>query len=108
MDSLGTKRITQRGFSIIEFTDSNGLSCSLQESSSDTPSIWLGINHAEPKIMAIHAPLHNIKTNETVGWVPYPYPIPDEVLLHTRMHLNIEQVIALISKLQSWVATDRL
>lgn len=106
MDSLGTKRVTQRGFSVIEFTDRNGLHCSIQESSSDTPSIWLGINDAEPKIMAIHAPLHNIKTNETVGWVPYP--IPDEVLLHTRMHLNVEQVKALISTLQFWIATDRL
>ncbi len=44
---------------------------------------------------------HTIETKETTGWIPYP--IPDDVLLTTRMHLSLEQVKELIPFLQAWV-----
>lgn len=40
------------------------------------------------------------------GWVDYP--IPEQVFLTTRMHLNEEQVRALIATLQGWLDTGEL
>jgi hypothetical protein len=50
---------TQRGFNLSSFTDENGYECSLQESSSCEPRIWLGVNNANEtgQIMAKDAHL---------------------------------------------------
>lgn len=89
------KSVTARGFELITFEDAYGFPCSLQESSAVVPHIWLGIDDAKPQIMASKTPQGG------TGWVPYD--IPDDVLLTTRMHLNVEQVKALIVELQRFV-----
>jgi len=81
---------TQRGFEITEFEDTYGAKCSLQMSSSAMENkIWFGVNDADPQIMASLAHQHGIEVKgEVSGWVEYP--IPNEVSLNTRMHLNVE------------------
>lgn len=92
---------TNRGFDLAEFTDRNGAACTLQKSSIATEDcIWLGVEDADPKIMAVDAPAAGVETNESTGWVPYP--IPDAVFLTTRMHLNRRQVKALLPMLQKF------
>lgn len=92
---------TERGFAMYEFKDRNGVPCSLQKSSVATEDcIWLGVDDAAPKVMAIHAAGLGIQTQEITGWVDYP--LPKEVSLRTRMHLNQEQARALIPILQAF------
>lgn len=94
---------THRGFALAEFSDANGKECSIQKSSAwreDGELIWLGINNANPQIMARDTPQGGN------GWVPYE--VPDEVSFNTRMHLNQEQVAALIPILQHFVKTGEL
>ena len=90
-----------RGFVFGEFEDEYGQKCSIQKSSLATEdAIWLGVDDADPKIMAS-------KTEKGgVGWVPYP--IPEDVLLSTRMHLTREQVEELLPILQCFVDTGEL
>jgi len=98
------KTKTIRGFDYIEFTDYYGNSCSLQKSSLATKDcVWLGINDPRPKVLATQAKALNISTNETEGWVDYP--IPADVSISTKMHLNREQVAELIPILQNFVET---
>lgn len=98
---------TGRGFAIGEFKDRYGHKCSLQKSSIATEDcIWLGVDDAEPKIMASIASQYGIKTNETTGWIEYP--IPKDVLLNTRMHLTQEQVKALLPILITFAETGEL
>lgn len=117
MDKLGKISETSRGFSCVEFEDFYNKKCSLQCSSIvldyddafDNPGssgVWLGIDDPEPVVMAVVAAKLGVETNQTVGWVPYP--IPDEVSLHTRMHLNREQVAGLIDRLQDWLDNGEL
>lgn len=107
---LGPVALTARGFEIVEFSDSNGARCSLQASSRaehdkpGTSAVWLGPSDADARILARNAAAFGVETTERVGWVPYP--IPDDVLLTTRMHLSREQVAALIHHLQSWLEND--
>lgn len=92
--------ITQRGFIKLLFRDSYDKLCSLQESSNaEDDFIWLGIENAEPLIMKQDAVKLGLisKDKPTAGWMDYP--IPEEVLLHTRMHLNKEQATILGLKL---------
>jgi hypothetical protein len=101
------KSKTQRGFSIIEFEDRYGVKCSIQKSSLATEdAIWLGVDDPDPKIMAVDAIKEGIFTKETTGWVPYP--IPDSVLVHTRMHLTQENVKELLPILQKFVRTGEI
>jgi hypothetical protein len=99
-----SKKVTARGFTYLQFKDSYDKLCTMQKSSLATDdAIWLGIDDADPKIMASQAASYGIKTEETCGWVPYP--IPDAVLLNTRMHLTREQVKALLPALMHFVDT---
>jgi hypothetical protein len=91
--------VTNRGFALLKFEDSNGLPCTLQDSSTDTPSIWLGTADARPQIMRKDTP------EGGTGWTDYP--IPDEVLLSTRMHLTQEQVQELLPYLQFFAETGQ-
>lgn len=107
---LGKYRSTQRGFKLLEFKDYNDHPCSLQASSlavlekPGTSAVWLGPDEADPRVLASQAGRFGVMTGEATGWVPYP--IPDDVLLTTRMHLNREQVASLIAHLQQWLAKD--
>jgi hypothetical protein len=110
--TLGRVRKTQRGFETVQFKDHYGHSCSVQQSSlaiyrsPGTSALWIGPNDAEPKVMARLAGSVGVQTQVAEGWVPYP--IPEEVSLYTRMHLNRRQVAALIGHLQSWLDTGSL
>ncbi len=95
---------TPRGFTVVEFVDFYGHTCTLQKSSLATEdAIWLGVEEAEPKILASQAAAHGVKTDETTGWVPYP--VPEEVMMTTRMHLTREQVKELLPYLTRFLAT---
>lgn len=98
---------TSRGFGLLEFSDLYGARCNVQLSSLAEPeAIWLGVESAEPQIMASQAAACGVDTKETVGWVPYP--IPDQVLLTTRMHLSRAQVTTLLPILQRFAATGEV
>lgn len=92
---------TTRRFPLVEFKDLYGAKCSIQLSSLATDNaIWIGVDEADPKIMARDANklglyhLLNEGPERLNGWVDYP--LHEEVLLTTRMHLNQEQVKALL------------
>lgn len=103
-----TKRKTHRGFDLIEFKDFNNEKCSLQESSLATESaIWLGVDDANPKIMASKAIQLGINTKGIdCGWIDYN--VPDDVLFTTRMHLTQEQVKELLPYLQRFADKGEL
>lgn len=109
--SLGQQTRTGRGFPLVEFCDRYDVACSLQASSlaiyepPGTSAVWLGPDDANPQIMASDAKSLGVKTKETCGWIPYP--IDDRVFLTTRMHLDREQVAALIEHLTSWLETGQ-
>ena len=110
MKRLGKQRRSGRGFPLVEFKDYYGAPCSIQASSlaiyqqPGTSAIWLGVDDAEPKVMASQAESVGVETTETTGWVPFP--VPPEVSLNTRMHLDRKQVEALIGHLQAWLDSD--
>ena len=98
---------TIRGFAFTGFKDFYGEDCSLQKSSLATEDcIWLGIQDANPQVMASLAPALGVNTNETTGWVAYP--IPADVSLNTRMHLCRDQVAELLPYLQRFVETGEI
>jgi hypothetical protein len=77
------KEKTDRGFTIVEFTDGNDTHCSLQKSSVATEDmIWLGRDEIDPKEL-----------------------IPGEGWISTRMHLTQNQVKALLPFLIKFVKT---
>lgn len=113
-NAFGIPSKSNRGFPMVEFSDANGAGAKLQCSSTigeyhdalerpGTSFVWLGLNDADPKIMARDALSHGVVTSETTGWVPYP--VPPAVSLSTCMHLNREQVEGLIGRLQQWLDT---
>jgi len=109
---FGNKTVDARGFAKVEFIDEYGETCSVHCSSAignykdsfDRPGssyLWVGLDHASPMIMAKDAAANGVKTDKTLGWVPFP--IPDAVLTNTHMHLNREHVAGLIERLQEWL-----
>ena len=117
---FGEERRTNRGFPIVTFKDEYNAGCSIQESSRavcenedgsvDDPLgwIWLGIDDPDPKIMKSKARAHGLELppGEVSGWMPYP--LSDDVLVTTRMHLNEKQVRGLIARLQHWLDNGTL
>jgi len=91
---------TNRGFKIIEFKDQKGVECSIQESSSYYPCLWIGVNNANPQIMAHDSIKLGIPTVARNGWVPYK--VPKEVLMSTRMHLDKEGLREFIDTLEEY------
>lgn len=82
---------TNRGFELIEFKDEYDIECSLQESSlASKRCIWLGCNKANPRVLV-------------PGQSWQPVPMPADYIADTRMHLDEEQVKALIVHLQRWL-----
>ncbi len=94
---------TERGFELIEFYDTNNQVCTVQQSSIASENrIWLGLKTASPSVMKTDAQRMGLSLDgDATGWMDYP--IPDEVSLNTRMHLNREQVQDLVLKLQQWL-----
>jgi hypothetical protein len=98
---------TERGFPIAEFTDLYGAKCSIQKSSlADDQCIWLGLSEVKASVMAKHAHRVGIDSEVVVGWIPFP--IPAEVQIPTRMHLNRQQVAELLPLLQRFVETGEI
>lgn len=96
---------TKRRFPYVTFKDRYDAECSIQLSSLATDNaIWFGVDNANPQIMAWDA--HRLGLEHLLsdgperlhGWVAYP--IIEEVLFTTRMHLTQEQVKALLPILQ--------
>lgn len=89
---------TNRGFDITKFKDSYGVECSLQKSSSaEDDKIWLGCDNADPKMFI---------PNGNPSW--RPVPMPADYIANTRMHLDRDQVAALLPYLQRFVETGDL
>jgi hypothetical protein len=106
---------TERGFDRVEFVDQYGAECSIQQSSAmrgDEPfgagsaMLWIGPNDANPRILASKAKELGVRTTETTGWIPYP--LSDEVMMTTRMHVDREQVAELVLFLTRWLETGKL
>lgn len=92
------KKRTNRGFGKIIFKDRYGKDCSIQDSSLATePAIWLGIEDAEPKILASEI------MEDGRGWVDYI--VPENVYFTTRMHLTQDQVKEILPILQKFAET---
>ena len=91
-----TTRLTERGFRIYEFDDSYGDPCTLQQSSNMDPHIWFG---GKGRVVLEPSGGH--------GWREYPLP-EGAIVLGDRMHLDQEQVAALIPMLQHFVDTGHL
>lgn len=94
---------TARGFTLVKFEDDYGAKCSLQESSAVAPHVWLGISKPEIIIQYKDAIAHGMQlqkkypeTNEC-GWCDYP--IPEEALVASRMHLSKQQAKWLAKRL---------
>lgn len=92
---LGVPKKTERGFAFIGFKDHYEIPCSIQESSGDTPCLWLGCDCANPRQLI-----------PGQGWTPIK--MPEGYLADTRMLLNRKQVIALVYHLQKWLVTDSI
>lgn len=77
---------TNRGFELIKFKDAYGMPCSLQQSSlaeyeqPGSSAVWLGSDLDE-------LPVDHVTGNKKTA----------------RMHLKVEQVEELITRLQAWV-----
>lgn len=114
-DALGENTVTGRGFEIVNFQDRYGLACSLQQSSAigdyedalDRPGsscVWLGVTDVEARILKSEAEELGIAVEgEVSGWMDYP--IPEQVMLCGRMHLDRQQVSGLIARLKRWLKT---
>jgi len=89
---------TNRGFSKLEFTDSYGEKCSLQQSSSAIQHrIWLGVD--EPRL--------TIFEDENLGKY-IQTKLPKTFMVHSRMHLSRNQVAELLPHLQKFVETGEI
>lgn len=83
---------TIRGFKRVTFIDSYNHVCSIQESSSFVDSIWLGIDNPELTVFE-----NNDKGKYITTCLPPNWSV------NSRMHLDKEQVSALIPLLQNFV-----
>lgn len=84
---------TSRGFHKIEFKDINGVECSVQDSSLATEeAIWFGVDDPDPEILLPNK-----------GWVKYP--VLEDVLFKSRMHLSIKQAAQLVRILNKFLET---
>lgn len=95
------RTFTNRGFAFIAFNDRYDVPCCIQESSLATePAIWLGIQEAQPKILA------NKINPEGTGWLEYR--LSDDVMINTRMHLTQENAKELVKVLNRFIETGHI
>lgn len=93
---------TQRGFSKLEFTDRNGVRCSLQQSSlASEDCIWLGCNDLGLKRFEAGKGWQDVELENVHPGGPYHSA-------NTRMHLTREQVAELLPHLQRFAYTGEL
>ena len=97
---LFTEGRTDRGFEIVRWFDAEDNDCSLQESSKCVCEdedgrvadprgyVWLGLDDVNP--------------HTEVGGEIRSFPIPTEVSLNSRMHLDEHQVVPLMDALRGW------
>ena len=98
-NTLFQSQFDVRGFQGLNFEDQYNTECSIQKSSAAIyDAIWFGVSQPKPIIMASDARKLGITTDKNNGWVDYP--IPDEVMISTRMHLTQDQVRQLLPVLQ--------
>lgn len=98
--TIGHTLCTPRGFEIVNFIDSHGEHCTVQQSSAmgdhgeapGTAYIWLGCSNADPRVLV-----------PGTGW--QPVPMPEGYVANTRMHLSRADVKALVNTLQNWLKT---
>ena len=115
----GELRKTSRGFEKVTFSDAYNAACSIHQSSAvgDDPDamerpgssfLWIGVEDAEPQVLKSQAEELGLTLppGEVSGWIPYP--IPPEVMLTTRMHVNREQAAWLVKCLNAWLETGSL
>jgi hypothetical protein len=101
MKSLGKVFRTDRGFFRVEFKDHYDHKCSITQSSladfeePGSSAIWIGVDDLKPQIL-----------DKDKGWMPFH--VPKEVLFSKHMHLNRDQVQALIVHLQRWLNENAL
>lgn len=87
--------LTSRGFDIIEFTDRNGVDCTIQKSSLATEdAIWFGCQDPNPRYFSAK------------GWTPLE--LPDYTIINTRMHLTRKQVRRLLPILKRFAKTGEI
>lgn len=96
----------------LAFKDDYDVECSIQQSSSVDPHLWLGVHRPEAIIqfkdseaLGLGLQKQNPECNE-YGWCDYP--IPKEVFIGGRMHLNREQAKQLAKKLSYFARTGKL
>ena len=105
MEKLGKRNDGPRGFPRVEFKDAYDQACFLQSSSviydyddamerPGTSALWLGLKNTRAEVMARNAAQVGVATDTDIGWVKFP--IPDQVMVWTQMHLNREQVAGLL------------
>jgi hypothetical protein len=87
--------------------------CEYEDGSTDDLRgwLWLGVEDAKPLIMRRDAQRMGLKLDvapgeDVAGWMPYN--LPEEVLLHTSMHLSPAQVAGLVDRLNYWLDNGKL
>lgn len=107
-----TKNKTKRGFAILDFKDNYGVECNVQISSAVEPHIWLGvprphvlIMYKDAKALGLDLEKKYPETNE-YGWCDFP--VPEEALIESRMHLTKNQAKELALVLLKFSRTGRL
>ena len=93
---------SERGFSYHEFTDRNGVKCSIKKSSIATEdAIWLGADSIGLKeFVAYRDPAwQDVELEQTVG---------HHFVANTSMHLTRKQVAKLLPMLQKFAETGEL
>ena len=95
---------TGRGFAYYEFTEVNGESCNIQKSSSAMEDcIWLGSKNIGLKGFVPYVGWSDVtedQIREKFGF--------QDIVANNRMHLNREQVKALLPILQKFVDTGEI
>lgn len=94
---------TNRGFAIHNFTDRNGVGCSLRKSSIATEdAIWLGSNEIGLKRFEPGKGWNDVKLEQSNNPTGVGY------IANTRMHLTRLQVEKLLPLLDKFVSTGEL
>ena len=77
-----TRKKTHRGFKYYSFTDYSNVICSLQQSSTVEPMVWLGCDDPDPKMFVPGKGWQKIK-------------MPEEYIANNRMHIDTKLAAAL-------------
>lgn len=95
---------TARGFALYEFTEVNGEHCNIQKSSSAMEDcIWLGSKNIGLKGFVPYVGWSDVTEDQIREKFGFQY-----IIANNRMHLNREQVKALLPILQKFVDTGEI